>query len=155
LALLSQCCQCSGCSVHGRVGDGEHGHHYNGIHHRVEARDTGVFDGDDEGGGFGVDAIAGDELWTGVRYGESNDGDRDNVELRHELVKLCAEDEGSFTIAIRQNTCLIAVGKDLLGLCVSAAARPTSSVPPNAKAAVTRILQKPLKPLLKAPGSAQ
>ncbi len=43
----------------------------------------------------------------------------------------------------------------MVGLCVSAAARPTNSVPANAKAAVTSTLQKPLKPLLKAPGSRQ
>jgi hypothetical protein len=49
----------------------------------------------------------------------------------------------------------MAVGSALLGLWVSAAARPTSSVPENEKAAVTRMLQKPLKPLLKAPGLAQ
>jgi hypothetical protein len=58
-------------------------------------------------------------------------------------------------MAMRQNTCLMAVGRDLLGLWVSAAASPTSSVPENENAAVTRILQKPLKPLWKAPGLAQ
>jgi hypothetical protein len=66
-----------------------------------------------------------------------------------------ADGEGEHTIAIRQNTCLMAVGSALLGLWVSAAARPTNSVPENEKAAVTRMLQKPLKPLLKAPGLAQ
>jgi hypothetical protein len=45
----------------------------------------------------------------------------------------------------------MAVGKDLDGLWVSAAARPTSSVPEKENAAVTRMLQKPLKPLLNAP----
>jgi hypothetical protein len=62
---------------------------------------------------------------------------------------------GGHTIAIRQNTCLMAVGSALLGLWVSAAARPTNSVPENEKAAVTRMLQNPLKPLLKAPGLTQ
>lgn len=59
------------------------------------------------------------------------------------------------TIAMRQKTCLMAVGSDFDGLCVSAAASPTSSVPANENAAVTRILQKPLNPLLNAPGSRQ
>jgi hypothetical protein len=49
----------------------------------------------------------------------------------------------------------MAAGRDLRGLAVSAAARPTSSVPAKAKAAVTKTLQTPLKPLLKAPGSDQ
>ena len=45
---------------------------------------------------------------------------------------------------------------DLRGLDVSAAARPIqSSVPAKAKAAVTKTLHRPLKPLLKAPGSTQ
>jgi len=48
---------------------------------------------------------------------------------------------------------LIAPGIDLAGLLVSAAARPTSSVPEKEKAAVTKTEQKPLKPFLKAPGS--
>lgn len=39
------------------------------------------------------------------------------------------------------------------GFLVSAAARPTSSVPEKEKAAVMKTLQRPLKPLLKAPGS--
>ena len=56
---------------------------------------------------------------------------------------------------MRQKTCLIAVGKDLRGLAVSAAARPTSSVPVKAKAAETKTEQRPLKPLWKAPGSVQ
>jgi len=56
---------------------------------------------------------------------------------------------------IRQKTCLMAVGRDLRGLAVSAAARPTSSVPPKAKAAVTKTLHSPLKPLWNAPGSFQ
>ena len=56
---------------------------------------------------------------------------------------------------MRQKTCLMAVGRDLRGFWVSAAARPTSSVPVKAKAAVTNTAQSPLKPLLKAPGSCQ
>jgi len=43
---------------------------------------------------------------------------------------------------------------DFRGLEASAAARPTSSVPPKAKAATTKTEQKPLKPLLNAPGSS-
>ena len=62
---------------------------------------------------------------------------------------------GKLTIAMRQKTCLIAVGRALEGLWVSAAARPTSSVPENENAAVTRILQNPWKPLLNAPGVCQ
>lgn len=42
-----------------------------------------------------------------------------------------------------------------LGLAHSAAARPTSSVPPKANDAVTNTEQKPLKPLRNAPGSCQ
>ena len=56
---------------------------------------------------------------------------------------------------MRQKTCLHAVGKERRGLAVSAAARPTSSVPPKEKAAVTKTEQRPLKPLWKAPGSCQ
>ncbi len=59
------------------------------------------------------------------------------------------------TRVIRQKTCLTAVGNDLRGLAVSAAAKPTSSVPAKAKAAVTKMLHRPLKPLLNAPGSRQ
>lgn len=50
------------------------------------------------------------------------------------------------TRTTRQKTCLVAVGSVLRGLAVSAAARPTSSVPENANAAVTKTEQKPLKP---------
>lgn len=56
---------------------------------------------------------------------------------------------------IRQNTCLMAPGKLFWGFSVSAAARPTSSVPEKEKAAVTKTPQKPAKPLLKAPGLYQ
>jgi hypothetical protein len=49
----------------------------------------------------------------------------------------------------------MALGSDLRGFAVSAAARPMSSVPVKEKAEVTRTVQKPLKPLLKAPGSFQ
>ncbi len=56
---------------------------------------------------------------------------------------------------MRQKTCLMALGRDFRGLTASAAARPTSSVPVKAKAAVTKTVQKPLKPLLKAPGLYQ
>lgn len=49
----------------------------------------------------------------------------------------------------------MAVGSDFLGAAVSAAARPTSSVPANAKAASVKTLHMPLKPLWKAPGSFQ
>jgi hypothetical protein len=49
----------------------------------------------------------------------------------------------------------MAVGRERRGLAVSAAARPTSSVPVKAKAAVTKTAQRPLKPLLKAPGLCQ
>jgi hypothetical protein len=62
---------------------------------------------------------------------------------------------GRLTTAIRQNTCLIAFGRALFGFWVSAAARPTSSVPENENAAVTRRLQNPWNPLLKAPGLTQ
>ena len=56
---------------------------------------------------------------------------------------------------MRQKTCFIAVGRDFRGLAVSAAARPMSSVPVKEKADVTKTLQKPLKPFLKAPGLRQ
>lgn len=56
---------------------------------------------------------------------------------------------------IRQNTCLMAPGKALAGFSASAAARPTSSVPEKAKAAVTNTEQTPLNPFLNAPGSYQ
>jgi hypothetical protein len=47
-------------------------------------------------------------------------------------------------------TCLEALGISFLGLTVSAAANPVSSVPVYAKAAVTKTLQKPWNPLRKA-----
>ena len=50
---------------------------------------------------------------------------------------------------------MVALGKDFLGLAASAAARPVNSVPPKAKAAVTKTEQKPLNPLRNAPGSYQ
>jgi len=56
---------------------------------------------------------------------------------------------------MRQKTCLTADGRVFLGFAVSAAAKPTSSVPAKEKAAVTNTLHKPLKPLLKAPGLYQ
>lgn len=49
----------------------------------------------------------------------------------------------------------MAPGRAVAGFSASAAARPTSSVPENAKAAVTKTEQTPLKPFLKAPGSYQ
>src|SRR5258708_2988359 len=56
---------------------------------------------------------------------------------------------------IRQKVFFIAPGIVLRGLGVSEAARPTSSVPAKAKAAVTKTAQTPLKPLANAPGSYQ
>jgi hypothetical protein len=56
---------------------------------------------------------------------------------------------------MRQNTCFEALGIALRGFADSAAARPTSSVPPNAKAATTKTPAKPLNPLRNAPGSCQ
>ena len=53
---------------------------------------------------------------------------------------------------IRQKTCLVARGIVFRGLAVSAAANPTSSVPENAKAAVTKTEQTPLKPFANGPG---
>jgi hypothetical protein len=48
--------------------------------------------------------------------------------------------------AIRKTTCFVAFGSALRGLVDSAAASPMSSVPAKAKAAVTKTVQKPLKP---------
>lgn len=45
---------------------------------------------------------------------------------------------------IRQKTCLMADGRDLRGVLLSAAASPTSSVPKKAKAAVTNTEQNPI-----------
>lgn len=59
------------------------------------------------------------------------------------------------TKVMRQKTCLTALGSVFLGFAVSAAQRPTSSVPVNEKAAVVKTEHKPLKPLLKAPGLYQ
>jgi len=56
---------------------------------------------------------------------------------------------------IRQNVFLIALGIALRGLGVSEAARPMSSVPAKAKAAVTKTVQTPLNPLANAPGLSQ
>lgn len=46
-------------------------------------------------------------------------------------------------------TCFEALGISFRGSMVSAAARPVSSVPTYAKAALTKTLQKPWKPLRK------
>ena len=46
----------------------------------------------------------------------------------------------------------MAVGSTFRGLSVSAAQRPTNSVPEKENAAVTKTEQRPLNPLLKAPG---
>jgi hypothetical protein len=56
------------------------------------------------------------------------------------------------TAVTLQKVCLMAFGRDFLGSAVSAAPRPTISVPENAKAAVTKTEQTPLKPSLNAPG---
>lgn len=56
---------------------------------------------------------------------------------------------------MRQKTCLVAFGSDFRGSAASAAAKPTSSVPAKANAAVTKTEQKPLKPFRKAPGWCQ
>lgn len=53
---------------------------------------------------------------------------------------------------ILQKICLMAPGRAFWGSLLSAAARPTSSVPEKEKAAVTKTLQKPGKPAEKAPG---
>jgi len=55
----------------------------------------------------------------------------------------------------RQKVCLTALGMVFRGLGVSEAARPTSSVPANEKAAVTKTRQIPLKPDANAPGFCQ
>ena len=49
----------------------------------------------------------------------------------------------------------MALGRDLRGLAVSAAASPMSSVPVKEKQDVTSTEQNPLKPLLNKPGSTQ
>src|SRR5258706_451659 len=56
---------------------------------------------------------------------------------------------------ISQKVFLIALGIVLRGLGVSEAARPTGSVPANAKAAGRKKEQKPFNPFAKAPGSCQ
>jgi hypothetical protein len=56
------------------------------------------------------------------------------------------------TSVTRQNVCLMALGRLFLGSAVSAAPRPTISVPEKAKAAVTKTEQTPLNPSLNAPG---
>jgi hypothetical protein len=56
------------------------------------------------------------------------------------------------TAVTLQKVCLIALGRLFLGFAVSAAPKPTISVPLKAKAAVTNTEQRPLKPSLKAPG---
>ena len=56
---------------------------------------------------------------------------------------------------IRQKVILMALGMTFRGLGCSVAAKPTSSVPANEKAAVTKTAQTPLKPLANAPGSYQ
>ena len=66
MALLGEGLESTCCAVHGGVGDGEDGYHYYGVHDGVEALNSSGFDGDDEGGGFGVDVIAADELGVGV-----------------------------------------------------------------------------------------
>lgn len=75
-------------------------------------------------------------------------------------------------ILIRQKVILTALGKALRGFCTtcqscnstagpsaltgcSVAARPTNSVPAKEKAAVTKTLQTPLKPLANVPGFCQ
>lgn len=49
----------------------------------------------------------------------------------------------------------MALGRDFFGLAVSAAARPTNSVPIKENEDVTKTLQKPLNPLFVAPGLVQ
>jgi hypothetical protein len=57
------------------------------------------------------------------------------------------------TAVTLQKVCLIALGRLFLGSAVSAAPRPTISVPEKANAAVTKTEQRPLNPSLNAPGS--
>jgi len=68
LALFGEGLEGTSCAVHGGVGDGEDGDHYDGVHDAVETLDAGGLNGDDEGGGFGVDVVAPDEAVVRVGY---------------------------------------------------------------------------------------
>jgi hypothetical protein len=72
--LLGEGLEGSCCAVHGGVSDGEDGDHYYCVHDGVEALDAGGFDSDDEGGGFGVYAVAADELGVSVGDEQADDG---------------------------------------------------------------------------------
>lgn len=116
------------------------------VHNAWNNADACILDRNNERRSIGVGAAGSiEKLGVVVRYETSNNCQTDHVELELSVVKLQFS-RVSLTNVIRQNTCLTAVGSATLGFSVSAAVRPTSSVPPKEKAAVTKTEHNPLKP---------
>lgn len=81
LVLLCQSGEGTGRSVDGRVADGKHRNHDDHVHDGVEAGDTGVLDGDDEGGSLGVDVgFCVQQALVVVRDQKADDGQGYDVE---------------------------------------------------------------------------
>ena len=80
LVLLGEGGEGARGAVDGGVADGEDGDHDDYVHHRVEALDAGVEDGDDERGGVCVGRVGADESGVGVGHEEADEDERDDVE---------------------------------------------------------------------------
>lgn len=158
--LLRERRQRARAAVHGRHANGQHRDEDDDVHERVEAAKPSILANQHERRRVDVGVRVRGAQETAVVVGDqqADEEEAQDVEaVGSGGVSKREEPHRRATIkthrVIRQNTCLMAPGIDLTGLRASAAARPTSSVPLKAKAAVTKTLQKPRKPLAKAPGS--
>lgn len=116
----------------------------------VETLDTCILESDDEGGSSSSSTTDETRLIVGDK--ETDDGKGGDVDEGLWAFLAHIHKEMTYELTIRQKVPLTAAGMDLRGLGVSEAAKPTSSVPAKANAAVTKTEQTPLKPFEKAPG---
>ncbi len=94
LALVGEGGEGARGAVDGGVADGEDGDHDDDVHDGVEACDSGVVDGDDKGGGFGVRRELADEAGVGVGNQKADEGEGDDVEeadTPEDLLDRCGE----------------------------------------------------------------
>lgn len=148
VASLGEGSESTRAGVDTRQTDGEHRDTNGDVDQVVHALDVGLVHDDNEGGDIGAGTV--EEAVVVVGNEKADDNERRDVLYQSANV---AWTEHLLTIrVIRQKVFLTAEGMVLRGLGVSVAARPTSSVPANEKAAVTNTAQTPLKPLANAPG---
>lgn len=160
VALLRKGSKGTGATVDSRHSDGKNRHENGNVHEVIESLEAGVLADEDKGRGVHIVGRGSEKVGVTSVDEETDEEETEDVKAAWvvSLISVardggCFKDNGVTHSVIRQKTCLIAPGISLTGLRASAAAKPTSSVPLKAKAAVTNTLQKPRKPFWNGPGS--